>query len=166
MERWLVAINLHTQPAEFSTVDLCVDLANGSFGSSMGRVKFGSGYVRVKWYFRSFQFGSGMVRFGSISSQPIFGKICSSCQNKQLCRKFWVGHRSNHVNLGFGSTLGWAYFRCWIGYGSGSFSSGFGSWVSFARSRFTIVFSWPKRSRHHPWVYGKTGMFWLLPSVV
>ena len=113
---------------------LDLDLANRSFGSGTGRVKFGLGHIWVKWDFGSFQFGSGMVRFGSISDQSIFGQIRLSCQNKQLCRKFGVGYSLVRVNSGFGSTFGWAYFGCRVGYGPGSFDSNFGSRVSFTRS--------------------------------
>lgn len=59
-----------------------LDLASGSVGLGMDRVKFGSGHVWVKRHFGSFQFGSGMIRFGSILDQLIFDQICSSCQKK------------------------------------------------------------------------------------
>ena len=72
----------------------------------------------------------GMVQFGSISGQLIFGQIRSSCQNKQLCRKFRVGYGSIRVNSGFGSTFGWAYFECRVAYGSGSLRSSFRSVLS------------------------------------
>ena len=51
-----------------------------------------------------------MVRFGSISGQPIFGQVRLLCQNKQLYRKFRVRYCSVWVNSGFGFTFGCAYF--------------------------------------------------------
>jgi len=66
-----------------------------------------------------FGFGLGMVRFGSISGKLIFGQICSSCQNKQLCGKFRFGYGSIRVNLGFGSNFGWAYFGVGSSIGPG-----------------------------------------------
>jgi len=38
--------------------------------------------------------------FGSTSGQSIFGPICLSYKNKQLCRKFRFGYGSIHVNSG------------------------------------------------------------------
>ena len=79
---------------------MSIDLANGSFSSGTGWVKFESGQVRVKRDFGLFQFGSDMVRFGSISGQLIFDQIHLSSQNKQLCRNFksgmiWFGSTSD-----------------------------------------------------------------------
>ena len=68
-----------------------VDLANGSFGSCTGWVKFGSGHVRVKRHFRSFRFGSAMVQFGSILGQLILVKYALHCKTSNFVENFGSG---------------------------------------------------------------------------
>ena len=105
-----------------------VDLVNGSFSSYTGHVKFGLGHVLGLVTFRV-----GLAWVGLTLAQVNFGSIDFwqyTCHAK--ISNFIENFRSGivWVNLDFGSTFGWAYFRCQVGYGFGTFGPNFKSQVN------------------------------------
>ena len=117
-----------------------VEPHNEVIGSGIGRVKFDLVTFRVKWCFKI-----NLVWVRSSLNQQIFSLISFSCENKLLCRKFYVGYWLIQVNLDFESTFGWAYFLCRVRYGSKLFGLDLKSHASFVKS--SCGYSIPEKSR-------------------
>jgi len=81
-----------------------LEVANGSFGSGTGWMKFGSGQFRVKSIWVGYGFGSGKVRV-----RIYFGSIMSGSGTGSVRLKFGSGllrvvlQYSVRVGYGFGS---------------------------------------------------------------